>query len=68
MTTPSTTTQTDPVCGMQVDPNRAAGSSQHDGKSYFFCSPGCKTKFDQQPKEFAQSEKAKGSSGGSCCG
>jgi Cu+-exporting ATPase len=36
----------DPVCGMTVDPARAAGTSERDGVRYYFCSPGCKQKFD----------------------
>src|SRR5215203_5917237 len=36
----------DPVCGMTVDPARAAGASERDGVRYYFCSPGCKQKFD----------------------
>jgi len=61
MTTQSTTTQTDPVCGMQVEPGPAAGSSQHAGKTYYFCFRGCKTKFDEDPRKFADSERPKGS-------
>ena len=33
----------DVVCGMQVDSTKAAGSSQHNGKTYYFCSTSCKT-------------------------
>ena len=40
---------TDPVCGMQVDPAKAAGTSQYQGQTYYFCSKGCKTKFDANP-------------------
>src|SRR5689334_12496309 len=36
----------DPVCGMTVDPARAAGTSEHDGVRYYFCSPVCKQRFD----------------------
>ena len=36
----------DPICGMTVDPSKAAGQSAVDGKAYYFCSLGCKTKFD----------------------
>jgi Cu+-exporting ATPase len=36
----------DPVCGMTVEPARAAGTSERDGVRYYFCSPGCKQKFD----------------------
>ncbi|MDQ3684639.1 MAG: heavy metal translocating P-type ATPase [Acidobacteriota bacterium] len=39
---------TDPVCGMTVDPERAAGKSERDGQTYFFCSPRCKEKFDAE--------------------
>jgi Cu+-exporting ATPase len=44
----------DVVCGMQVDPATAAGSSQYNGKTYYFCSSGCKTKFDANPGQFAK--------------
>ena len=39
----------DVVCGMQVDPAKAAGTSVHAGKTYYFCSKGCKAKFDAHP-------------------
>src|SRR5688572_4484142 len=35
------TTETDPVCGMTVDPRSAAGSHAHAGKTYYFCSTHC---------------------------
>ena len=44
----------DIVCGMQVDPAQAAGSSQYGGKTYYFCSTVCKTKFDANPGQFAK--------------
>lgn len=44
--------QIDPVCGMEVDPATAAGKATHDGKEYFFCSPGCKTAFEAEPARF----------------
>jgi Cu+-exporting ATPase len=40
----------DPVCGMKVDPaNPRGGSFEHQGKTYYFCSPGCRTKFAEDP-------------------
>jgi YHS domain-containing protein len=42
----------DVVCGMQVDPAKAAGSSQHEGKTYYFCAKSCKEKFDANPKQY----------------
>ncbi len=46
----------DPVCGMQVDPQTAAGSSEYMGKTYYFCSPGCKKDFDKEPESYIHSE------------
>ncbi|WP_406695867.1 heavy metal translocating P-type ATPase [Singulisphaera sp. Ch08] len=39
----------DPVCGMDVDPDRAAGSFDFEGQTYFFCSKGCLKKFRADP-------------------
>ena len=47
----------DPVCGMQVDPAKAAGQSQYQGLTYTFCSVGCKNKFDLNPAQYMQSGK-----------
>jgi Cu+-exporting ATPase len=45
---------TDPVCGMQVNDQQAAGQSNYQGQTYYFCSQGCKSKFDQQPEQYAE--------------
>lgn len=45
----------DPVCGMMVDEKRAAGKSEYKGKTYYFCSPGCKKTFDANPEKFVAS-------------
>ena len=50
-----TTTKTevvDPVCGMTVDPEAAAGSYEHNGTTYFFCSKHCLNKFKDDPESF----------------
>jgi len=44
----------DPVCGMDIDERKAAGSSQHQGKTYHFCSAGCKATFDKEPAKYAK--------------
>ena len=41
----------DPVCGMRVDPEHAAGTATHRGQSYFFCSAGCLAKFENNPEK-----------------
>ena len=42
----------DPVCGMTVDPARAAGQFEHDGTTYFFCSKGCLARFAADPAKY----------------
>jgi YHS domain-containing protein len=42
----------DPVCKMQVDENKAAGKSEYNGKTYYFCAPSCKRKFDAEPEKY----------------
>jgi uncharacterized membrane protein YraQ (UPF0718 family)/YHS domain-containing protein len=37
---------TDPVCGMTVDKRRAL-HAEHGGHTYFFCSEGCRSRFEQ---------------------
>jgi Cu+-exporting ATPase len=43
----------DPVCGMTIDEKTAAGKSEYDGKTYYFCAPICKQKFDKNPQQYA---------------
>lgn len=45
----------DLVCGMEIDPNTAAGKSEYMGKTYYFCSPGCKKAFDANPTKYVKS-------------
>jgi YHS domain-containing protein len=45
-------TEIDPVCGMEVDPKHAAGKSEYNGQTYYFCSLGCKLAFDQEPEKY----------------
>jgi P-type Cu+ transporter len=39
----------DPVCGMEVDPAAAAGSTVHQGMTHYFCSKGCLNAFQANP-------------------
>jgi P-type Cu+ transporter len=47
-------TVTDPVCGMTINPDTAAGKSNFGGSTYYFCNPSCKSKFDADPKRYVQ--------------
>ncbi|MDQ2840053.1 MAG: YHS domain-containing protein [Acidobacteriota bacterium] len=38
---------------MQVDPATAAGTSEYQGKRYFFCGTGCQRSFDAKPVQYA---------------
>ncbi len=42
----------DLVCGMDVDPENAAAQSEHEGTTYYFCAPGCKTDFEASPQKY----------------
>ena len=42
----------DPVCGMDVEPNRAAATSVYKEDTYHFCSVQCKQRFDSDPESF----------------
>ncbi len=42
----------DPVCGMTVDPQKAAGSVGYQGQTYYFCSTGCAAKFQVDPEKY----------------
>src|SRR5262249_42726251 len=42
-------TARDPVCGMTVDPQKTQHRTTHAGIDHFFCSSGCRTKFESHP-------------------
>ena len=42
----------DPVCGMTVDPDRAAGSYEYKGQTYYFCRTHCLDRFRDNPESF----------------
>ena len=46
-------THIDPVCGMQVEEQNAAGLSEHQGTTYYFDSEECMNKFNQHPEQYA---------------
>jgi xanthine dehydrogenase accessory factor len=44
--------QTDPVCGMSVDPLSAKPRAEHAGRTWYFCNPRCREKFLAEPGRF----------------
>ncbi len=47
----------DPVCGMTVEPAAAAGSVEHEGKTYWFCSQHCVRAFKADPGKYLGKKK-----------
>ncbi|WP_418897023.1 heavy metal translocating P-type ATPase [Terripilifer ovatus] len=45
----------DPVCGMTVDTRTAKHRHEREGQTYYFCSAGCKTKFQADPAKYLKS-------------
>ena len=42
----------DPVCGMTVVPERAAGYFEYKGHTYYFCGKGCLERFKADPEKY----------------
>jgi hypothetical protein len=53
----------DPVCGMEVDPEEADYSTEHDGRTYYFCSQSCEDSFDPGEANTTVRERATSLSG-----
>lgn len=54
MTTPTSPERVrDVVCGMMIEPAKAAGTSEYKAMTYYFCATSCKTKFDADPERYA---------------
>jgi len=47
----------DPVCGMTVDPHTAKHRHEYQGRTYYFCSAGCRTKFAAEPAKYLDKDK-----------
>ncbi|HXR58045.1 MAG TPA: YHS domain-containing protein, partial [Burkholderiales bacterium] len=50
--------QIDPVCGMKVDPAKPAGKTEHEGRTYYFCSQHCLKSFQADPAKYLGPAKA----------
>jgi Cu+-exporting ATPase len=42
----------DPICGMTVDPSKAAAKIDYAGHDYYFCTTGCAARFRKEPEKF----------------
>ena len=50
----------DPVCGMSVDPHTTTLRAEHGGRTYYFCSAGCRAKFIANPAKYLDPAQLKG--------
>lgn len=46
----------DPVCHMEVDERSTAGQSTYQGKTYYFCAPGCREAFEKDPARYTSQQ------------
>lgn len=46
----------DPVCKMEVDEENAPATTEYQGQTYYFCAPGCKVTFEQDPEQYLQDD------------
>lgn len=45
----------DHVCGMTVNPATAADEYTYEGKTYYFCAPVCRERFESDPDQYLTS-------------
>ncbi len=50
--TNSVSSEIDPVCKMNVHPEKAASKTEHDGTTYYFCGKRCLERFQENPKSY----------------
>jgi YHS domain-containing protein len=55
----SPTKTIDPVCGMEVEPDRTKLVSVYKGRSYWFCAQGCRHAFEANPDKYLKRKPAK---------
>ncbi|MFQ5795002.1 MAG: YHS domain-containing protein [Candidatus Bipolaricaulia bacterium] len=46
----------DLVCGMEIKMDEVAATYEYQGKTYYFCAPGCKRQFEQDPEKYIGKE------------
>lgn len=49
----------DPVCGMDVQADKASHKSTYEGQEQVFCSSECKDKFEKNPDQYAGASTAR---------
>ena len=60
---PATAPAIDPVCGMHVDPVKAAAQWDYRGTHYYFCNPRCLERFKADPEKYLRPDTHKSMDG-----
>ena len=63
MTRETATTLVDPVCGMAVRPEKAAGMSRAGARAFYFCSKRCNAAFDAEPERYTDRAESRSAAG-----
>jgi P-type Cu+ transporter len=58
MSAPAAVDVKDPVCGMMVSPDHAAGHDTYNGGTYYFCGKRCLERFRANPEQYVPSRSA----------
>jgi YHS domain-containing protein len=48
----------DPVCGREINQQNAPERSEYEGQTFYFCSAGCKSDFERDPKDYVLRQSA----------
>ena len=51
---------TDPVCKMDLDAGHVRESFAYKGRTYYFCSIGCRAEFERHPEDYVTSAEPEG--------
>lgn len=57
----------DLICGMEVNESTAKYKTVHMGKTYYFCAPGCKKTFENNPMKYIGGNSEHSTHQGHCC-
>ena len=50
----------DPVCGMEIRPEDAAATEEHEGRTFYFCSSSCHDSFVREPYHYGHLQEESG--------
>lgn len=64
----NTLTLKDPVCGMNIEKDKSAGTAEYKGRTYYFCAAGCRESFEKEPEKYLNAATVEHKQKHGCCG